>query len=87
MPMPMERDDFTNLPIVGQPASVKNWFPTVMAVCHCSSAPEPLLLVGVTPIACPKCHRQFLIGGIDYQLGKDPKIRLGMVTGQTLAPQ
>lgn len=79
--------DASHVPIVGQPAVVKAWFPTVVAVCNCSSAPEPLLLVGVTPFECPKCKRKFLIGGIEYRIGKDPKIQLGMVTGSTLTPQ
>jgi hypothetical protein len=63
---------------------VKAWCPIVTAVCNCSSAPEALLIVAALPTECPKCGKKFLIGAIEYTVGKDPKIQLGLVTGTSV---
>ena len=67
-----------NIPIIGQPFTLKNFFITVQIVCNCP-AKEPLLLVGGGPAQCPACKQGFVFQG----LGADPagqlQFKIGLV--------
>ena len=67
------------IPIVGQPFTLKGWFPTVVIVCNCGEAHEPILLVGEGPQACPACKRTFVIAHVTHQHGQPPQIGIGIV--------
>lgn len=64
------------VPIVGQPFTLKNYFVTVQIVCNCVGK-EPVLLAAHTPGQCPACHRVFQLQG----LKPDPTGQLQFVIG------
>jgi hypothetical protein len=61
-----------DLPIVGQPFTIKSWHPTVLGVCHCDGD-HPILLVGIgNPVPCPKCGKGYVVQGVlhDAETGR-----------------
>lgn len=57
-----------DVPIVGQPFTVKGGHGTTMVQCNCG-AREPVLLIGQAPNFCPACDLGFSVGmfSIDEQ--------------------
>lgn len=67
-----------DVPIVGQPFTMKGFFITVQVVCNCPDK-EPVLLVGSGIGKCPACERMFQLQGV--QPGpKGLQFQIGMVT-------
>ena len=55
-----------NVPLVGQPCTVKGWFPSVLIHCNCE-AKEPMMIVGLGGVAqCPACGRGFTVTEIHH---------------------
>lgn len=54
-----------NIPIIGQPFTVKNGFATVVIQCGCE-AKEPVLLIGGNPGTCKACRRSFVCTGATF---------------------
>lgn len=73
-----------NIPIVGQPFALKNFFITVQIVCNCA-AKEPILLVGHGPAQCPACHQGFQFSGLGVQNGQ-LQFKIGLVRQQEPPP-
>ncbi len=56
-PIPFRRD----VPIIGQPFTIRAWWPTAMLNCNCESK-HALLLQGFGQVTiCPDCHKAFVI--------------------------
>ena len=60
-----------NVPIIGQPFTVKTWVATVVIVCNCPGK-EPVLLAGDSVGTCSACQQAFQLHGlqIDPNTGK-----------------
>lgn len=70
MPLP-------DVPIIGQSISVSTWFPTVQMTCLCEKR-TAILIVGESAAVCPSCQRAYIIGAVDYERGKPPRISIGL---------
>ena len=60
-----------NIPIIGQPFTLKSWTANVLIVCNCP-AKEPVILTGDAMAQCPACQRTFQVQGmvIDPRTGQ-----------------
>lgn len=74
-----------NIPIIGQPFTLKNFFTTVQIVCNCEGK-EPVLLVGNGFGRCPACARVFQLQGIRANPKGGLEFAIGLVT-QTPGPE
>lgn len=64
-PIPFQRP---GVPIIGQPFTIRAWFPTVLANCSCDSK-HAMLLQGVGNVTtCPDCGKSLMI----QELVQDP---------------
>jgi hypothetical protein len=61
-----------DVPIIGQPFTIKGWLPTVLIVCNCEGK-EPLLIQRSSPTVCPTCKRTFtvaqVVGQVNFGIG------------------
>jgi hypothetical protein len=60
------------VPIIGQPFTIKSWFPTVLLVCNCGQH-EPIMVPKGGGGVCPSCQRIFSIqviqGTVNFGIG------------------
>lgn len=54
-----------DVPIIGQPFTVRSGFPTTLLQCNCE-AREPVMLVGAAPGQCRACRRTFVCAGFTF---------------------
>jgi hypothetical protein len=71
-----------SIPIVGQPFTIKGWFPTVLLVCNCD-AKEALMIPRGGGAQCPGCKRIFSIQQIVAPAGVT--FGIGMMTPDEMA--
>ena len=72
------------IPIIGQPATLKALRLMVVLQCNCTGK-SPIVLMLQEKVACPSCHRIFTVGLRDVnQLVSNLKI--GLVMGEPAAP-
>jgi hypothetical protein len=62
-----------DIPVVGQPFTIKGWFPTVLLVCNCRGK-EPIMIPRGAGGQCPSCKRVYTIQqihtpGIQFGIG------------------
>jgi hypothetical protein len=53
------------IPIIGQPFTVKSGFATTLIQCGCERA-EPIILLASTPASCRACGRTFVCVGFAF---------------------
>lgn len=62
----------TGIPIIGQPFTIKGWFPTVLLICNCGKG-EAVMVPKGGAAACPACSRVFTIqavqGNVQFGIG------------------
>jgi hypothetical protein len=66
--------------IIGQPFTIKGWFPTVLLVCNCG-ANEALMVPRGAGAQCPACKRVFTIQAVQGNV----QFGIGMMTGEDFA--
>lgn len=74
-----------DVPIVGQPFTLKNWFMTLLLTCNCSPLKEPLLVVGAVGAMsppCPHCGRQLVLSGLKADPAGQLQISIGMTAAR-----
>lgn len=61
-----------NISIVGQPFTIKGWFPTVLLVCNCEGK-EPVMVPRGGAAMCPACKKIYSIqavrGDVNFGIG------------------
>ena len=63
------------VPIIGQPFTIKSWFPTVMLVCNCE-AKEAVMIPRGSGSQCPGCKKVYTIQQLAF--GPDGKVQFGI---------
>lgn len=81
----MEHDlNDPNIPIVGKPANVILWYPTVIVHCHCN--PQSVTLLVMTgfgnPARCGNCNRLYQIVDAPGRVCHDMKVQLQLIIEQ-----
>lgn len=74
------------VPIIGQPFTLKNFFVTLQILCNCEDK-EPVLLVGNGIGKCPACDRMFQLQGIKADQRGQLQFAIGLVTQKTNEPK
>ena len=52
----------SDIPIVGQPFTIRDWYPTLLLVCHCKA--QAPVIVSRSAGQCPGCHKRYSIQGL-----------------------
>lgn len=68
-----------HVPILGQPARLLAFQPTVLLQCNCDGK-HPLLAIGLgAVVACPGCKRRFTLKGFAWSQETGLQAQLGLV--------
>lgn len=73
-----------NLPIVGQPFTIKGWFPTVMLVCNCEGK-EPVMVPRGAAAQCPACKKLYTIQQLAFTPDGNVNFGIGIMTPDDMA--
>jgi hypothetical protein len=69
---PLSFKPVNDIPIIGQPFTIKGWFPTVLLTCNCAK-PEAVMIPRGGAAACPSCGRIYSIqvvqGNVQFGIG------------------
>lgn len=57
-----------NVPILGQPYILANWFTCVIIVCNMCDNHSVLTLVGSNPATCPACKTVFQMAQLEFDI-------------------
>lgn len=72
------------LPIIGQPFTIKNWFPTVLLVCNCEGK-EPVMVPRGGAAQCPACKKIYSIQQVAMTPDGNVNFGIGVMTPEDAA--
>lgn len=72
------------LPIIGQPFTIKAWFPTVMLVCNCEGK-EPVMVPRGGAAPCPACKKLYSIQQVAMTPDGNVNFGIGVMTPEDAA--
>lgn len=75
---PLQFKSPNEIPIVGQPFTIKGWFPTVLLVCNCEGK-EPVMLPRGGGAQCPSCKKVFTIQSVQFSPDGNVGFGIGMM--------
>ncbi len=72
------------IPIIGQPFVLKGGFATIFGQCGCEGK-GLVVLVGMTPNACPECKRAFIVQSLAIDAAGQLQVQVGVLQQAPLA--
>lgn len=72
------------IPIIGQPFTVRGWFPTVLLVCNCD-AHEPVMIPRGAAAQCPGCKKLYTIQQLAFTPEGNVNFGIGIMTPEAAA--
>lgn len=72
------------IPIVGQPFTIKAWFPTVMLVCNCEGK-QPVMIPRGAAAQCPSCKKLYTIQQLAFTPEGNVNFGIGVMTPEAAA--
>lgn len=72
------------VPIIGQPFTIKSWFPTVMLVCNCEGK-EPVMIPRGGAAPCPACKKLYSIQQVQFTPDGGVQFGIGVMTPEDAA--
>lgn len=70
--------------IIGQPFTIKAWFPTVMLVCNCEGK-EPVMVPRGGGAPCPSCRKIYSIQQVQFTEAGGVQFGIGIMAPDTEA--